>query len=239
MQVADRIERVSQSIVNFYLVEDAGKVTVVDAGMPGNWDLLVDGLARIGRALGDIEAVVLTHAHSDHVGIAERIRSSAPARALVHEADLEYLLAGKRPPGGMDRGLSRRLVATLVYGIRKGGIRMLPVAEASAFTDGDVLDLPGSPRVVHAPGHTPGSCAILVESRGALITGDALDTLDVVSGHEGPTISPFYSDRAQAIESLARIERLPGTVVLPGHGEPFVGTPAEAVAQARARLARR
>jgi glyoxylase-like metal-dependent hydrolase (beta-lactamase superfamily II) len=236
MQVADRIERVSENIVDFYLVEEAGRVTVVDAGMPGNWGLLVDGLGRIGRTLVDVEAVVLTHAHSDHVGIAERIRAEAPAEALIHAADLEYLLAGRRPPGGMDRGFSRRLLSTLAYGLRKGGIRMPPVAEARAFADGDVLDLPGSPRIVHAPGHTPGACALLCESRGALLTGDVLNTLDVVSGHEGPTISPFHTDRAQAIASLARIEGLTASVILPGHGEPFAGTPAHAVALARARV---
>jgi len=238
MQVADRIERVHENIVNFYLVEDAGRVTVVDAGMAGNWGLLVDGLARIGRTLADIEAVVLTHAHADHVGVAERIRSEAPAEARIHAADLEYLIAGKRPPGGMDRGFSGRLFSMLAYGLRHGGMRMPPVAVARAFADGDVLDLPGAPRVVHAPGHTPGACAILCESRRALLAGDTLGTLDVVSGRTGPSISPFHTDRAQAIASLARLEDLPATIVLPGHGEPFAGTPAAAVAQARARASR-
>ena len=66
----------------------------------------------------------------------------------------------------------------------------------------------------------PGSCAILFESRGALMSGDSLGTLDVVSGRTGPSISPFRTDRAQAIASLARLEGLPATIVLPGHGEP-------------------
>ena len=239
MQVADRIERVTESIVNFYLVEEAGRLTVVDAGMAGNWGLLVAGLARIGRSLQDVDAVVLTHAHGDHVGLAERIRSGAPCEARIHEADLEYLLAGKRPPGGMDLALSRQLLETVVYGVRRNGTRLPPVATARSFADGEALDLPGSPRVVHAPGHTPGACALLFESRGALCTGDTLTTLDVMTGHRGPTISQFYSDRAMAIDSLARLDGLPATIVLPGHGEPFAGSPAEAVALARARLAGR
>jgi glyoxylase-like metal-dependent hydrolase (beta-lactamase superfamily II) len=239
MQVADRIERVNENIVNFYLVEEAGRLTVVDAGMAGNWDLLVAGLARIGRTLADVESVVLTHAHGDHVGLAERIRSGAPCEARIHEADLEYLLAGKRPPGGVSLGLSRRMLSTLAYGLRKSGTKLPPVAEARSFRDGEVLDLPGSPRVVHAPGHTPGACAILFESRGALATGDSLNTLDVMTGHEGPTISPFHADRAQAIDSLGRLDGLPATIVLPGHGEPFAGSPSEAVALARAWAARR
>ncbi len=105
MQVADRIERVHQGITNIYLAEEAGRVTVVDGGMPGDWKLLLHGLARIGRTLADVEAIVLTHAHADHVGVAERIRVGAPCEARIHEADLDYVLAGRRPPGGRDRGL--------------------------------------------------------------------------------------------------------------------------------------
>jgi glyoxylase-like metal-dependent hydrolase (beta-lactamase superfamily II) len=234
MQVADRVERVNESIVNFYLVEEAGRVTVVDAGMPGNWNLLVDGLARIGRTLADVETVLLTHAHADHVGVAERIRAAAPCDARVHEADLEYLLAGKRPDGGMDRGFSFGMMRMALYGMRKSGTKMIPVAEAGTFAHGDVLHVPGSPKVIHAPGHTPGACALLFEERGALITGDTLNTLDVIRGKTGPRISPFWSDRAMAVASLARLDGLPASIVLPGHGEPFVGTPSEAVALARA-----
>ena len=234
MQVADRVERVNESFVNFYLVEEAGRVTVVDAGMPGNWNLLVDGLARIGRSLTDIETVLLTHAHADHVGIAERIRAAAPCDARIHEADLEYLLAGRRPAGGMDRGFSIRLLRTVVYGARKRGLSMPPVAAAGTFAHDDVLDVPGSPKVIHAPGHTPGACALLFEERGALMSGDSLNTLDVIRGRTGPRISPFWSDRAMAVASLARLDGLPASIVLPGHGEPFVGTPSEAVALARA-----
>ncbi len=234
MQVADRVERVNENVTNIYLVEEDGRVTVVDAGMPGNWDLLIKGLARIGRTLADVEGLVLTHAHADHVGVAERIRVGAPCEAYIHETDHDYLIAGKRPPGGMDRGFSLRLVNMLAYGARKRGTTMIPVAEARSFAHGDVLDLPGSPRVVHAPGHTPGSCAILFEERGALMAGDAINTVDVISGRTGPRISPFYTDRAMAVASLARLDGLPARIVLPGHGEPFEGTPSEAVALARA-----
>jgi glyoxylase-like metal-dependent hydrolase (beta-lactamase superfamily II) len=234
MQVADRIERANENITNIYLVEEGGRVTVVDAGMPGNWDVLMKGLARIGRTLADVDGLVLTHAHADHVGVAERIRVGAPCEAFIHADDRDSLIAGKRPPGGMDRGFSVRLVKMVAYGVRKRGLSMIPVAEASSFDHGDVLDLPGSPRIVHAPGHTPGSCAILFEERGALMTGDSLGTLDVVTGKTGPRIAPFYTDKAMAVASLARLDGLPARIVLPGHGEPFEGTPAEAVALARA-----
>ena len=67
---------------------------------------------------------------------------------------------------------------------------MIPVAEAGTFAHGDVLDVPGSPKVVHAPGHTPGACALLFEERGALVTGDTLNTLDVIHGGPAPGSAP-------------------------------------------------
>ena len=68
MRVADGIERIHENIINVYLVEEAGRLTVVDTGFPGNWPLLVAGLVGIGHMLADVEAILITHAHVDHVG---------------------------------------------------------------------------------------------------------------------------------------------------------------------------
>lgn len=239
MQVAEGIERIHERYINFFLVEEAGRVVVVDTGMPGNWDLLLAGLGRIGRTLGDVEAVLLTHAHSDHVGLAERLRREAPAPVRIHADDLPYLLAGRRPAGTAPPGVTRTLLGVLVYALRKGGLRLPPVAEATTFADGDILDLPGSPRVVFTPGHSPGHCALHLPARDALIVGDALSTWSPVTGETGPQLSPFQTDLDLTVASLARLEELPAAVVLPGHGEPFVGSPAEAVRLARATGIRR
>ncbi len=242
MQVASGVERVHEFVINCYLVEEAGRLTLVDAGISATWELLLAGLAGIGRSLGDIDAVLLTHAHSDHVGMAERIRTEAPAPVLIHAADRGPLVTGKRPPNAPDNragmgaalrhGFTYRL---LWYFARKGALSTPIVAEAGAFTDGEVLDVPGRPRIVHVPGHTPGSAAMLFEDRGVLCCGDAIVTLDAVTGATGPRLAPaaFSSDPAGARASLARLERLSAETVLPGHGEPFRGTPAAAVAMAR------
>ena len=239
MQVAAGIERINERFVNFFLVEEAGRVVVIDSGMPGNWGLLLAGLGRIGRTLGDVDAVLLTHAHSDHVGLAERLRREAPAKVQIHVDDLPFLLAGKRPPGGGPPGLTRTLLGVAAYALRKGGTKLPPVAEATTFADGDVLDLPGSPRVVFTPGHSPGHCAFHLPSRDALIVGDAISTWSPVTGGRGPQLSPFQTDVDRTLASLARLAELPASIVLPGHGEPFAGTPAEAVRLARAAGIRR
>src|SRR4029450_2281021 len=72
LQVADGIHRLTGGVCNFYLIEDGGKLILVDAGAPRDWDLLVRTLSTLRRRLGDLEAVLLTHAHSDHPGFAER-----------------------------------------------------------------------------------------------------------------------------------------------------------------------
>ena len=95
MEVAQGIHRLTQGVSNFYLIEDGGKVLLVDAGAPRDWDLLVGAVSSLGRALDDLEAVLLTHAHSDHTGFAERARTSANARVWVHQADAEVARGGK------------------------------------------------------------------------------------------------------------------------------------------------
>ena len=95
--------------------------------------------------------------------------------------------------------------------------------------DGDVLDLPGSPRIIGLPGHSPGSVAIHVPAADAVFVGDALTTRHVLTGALGPQPAPFTDDPAEAIASLQRLGGLDATWVLPGHGTPWNGGVDEAV----------
>jgi glyoxylase-like metal-dependent hydrolase (beta-lactamase superfamily II) len=77
VQVADGVHRLTPGVCNFYLIENGGKLVLVDASAPRDWDLLVRILATMGRWLEDLDAVLITHAHSDHTGFAERARTTA------------------------------------------------------------------------------------------------------------------------------------------------------------------
>jgi len=240
MQVAAGVEHVNEAFINCYLVEEADRLTLVDAGVPGLWPELLASLERRGRSLGDIEAVLLTHAHPDHTGMAERVRVDAPAVVHLHDDDVPYARGDAMPPRGgvglVDALLHAQTYRTLWFLLRRRGLAMPKVSVLSGFQDGARLDVPGHPTVIHAPGHTPGSSALLFPDRGVLCTGDAMVTFDNITGRTGPRLAPdvFASDPAVARASLARLEPLTADVILPGHGAPFRGTPAAAVALARA-----
>ncbi|WP_353962366.1 MBL fold metallo-hydrolase [Streptomyces sp. NBC_01443] len=106
---------------------------------------------------------------------------------------------------------------------------------AECYTDGQRLDVPGSPRAIHTPGHSPGSSCLLLADRDVLITGDALVTLDVVTGRRGLGIMPgtLNDDPEQALDSLTALAGITATTLLPGHGEPYTESVPTALAAAR------
>ena len=73
MEIAKGLHRIGSDIVNSYLVIDGGGVTIIDAGLPRYWKLLNRELARLGMTLDDVQALILTHGDTDHIGFAARL----------------------------------------------------------------------------------------------------------------------------------------------------------------------
>jgi glyoxylase-like metal-dependent hydrolase (beta-lactamase superfamily II) len=111
------------------------------------------------------------------------------------------------------------------------------VSEVVEVHDGDVLDLPGAPVVIGMPGHSPGSIAVHVPLADAVFVGDALTTRHVLTGHEGMQPAPFTDDPHEASASLDRLAGVAASWVLPGHGAPWQGSPADVAAAVRSGAA--
>lgn len=235
MKIAPGIHRIGSGMVNSYLVEEAGAVTIIDAGAPSYWGELPRELAAMGRTLADVRAVVLTHGHSDHIGFAERIRKERGVPIQVHELDAA-LARGEVPNPAKGMGPARfgPLFAFIAFSVRHGMLRISRIKTVSTYGDGATLDVPGSPRVILLPGHTPGSAALHVPSRDTLFVGDAIATLGVTTGLTGPRIAPFTADPVEAVESLRRLEGLEAGLLLPGHGQAWTGGVGEAIRLVRA-----
>jgi glyoxylase-like metal-dependent hydrolase (beta-lactamase superfamily II) len=236
--VADGVVRLGTRFVNWYLVEEDGRVTIVDAGMPGYRAQLDRGLAFLGRRRSDVAAVVLTHGHPDHIGVAEYVRGALGVPVYVHRDDVDLAKTGRRvgrAEGSMLPYLRYAHAWRLIAHFMTVGVKPANVHEVTAYEDGDELDVPGRPRVVHTPGHTAGHCALHLESRRALVVGDLLCSQNPLTGARGPQLMPRALNRSTGtiLDSLSNVEQLEAEVVLFGHGEPWREGIASAVRRAR------
>lgn len=244
LQVAPGVHRLGDDFVNFYLIDQADGLVLIDAGLPGHLSQLHAHLAASGRSPGDIRAVLLTHAHPDHTGLARRLRGVG-AQIWVHQQDAVILQQGPRSALRLARPERSMLpyllgrpaaIGTLLHLARKGAFTAPKVPDVRTFSADQLLqEVPGSPQAVALPGHTPGSTAYLFPGSGLLFTGDALVTYDGLTGYSGPILvcRGFTHDSVAALAALNRLDDLDATVLLPGHGQPFTGGPHAAVQQAR------
>lgn len=234
MQLGPNLHRIGNDIVAAYLVVTPEGITVVDAGLPGHWRDLRTELRSIDRSLDDVQGLVLTHGDSDHLGFAERLRRDHGVPVFIHAGDADRARGGDKPKVAFGPMHLRPTLGFFAYSLRKNGLRTRYLTEVAEVADGDVLDLPGAPRVVALPGHSPGSIAVHSPAADAVFVGDALTTRHVLTGRTGAQPAPFTDDPALALESLRELEDLTASWVLPGHGAPWRGSPADAADAVRA-----
>ena len=219
--------------VNVYLIKEE-PLTLIDVG-PKTAEaakVLREKLRRHGVEFADIKRIVLTHAHEDHCGLAKQVRDEAKnAEILVHNWETGHLF------GRLAREEHRKLMIrsgvpeTVFREMQEiyGDISLLTDAldEGEFFALHDEMELEfanGILKVLHTPGHTPGSCSFVREANRTLIVGDCV--LKRITPN--PIVSPDpidtnrrFKSLAEYLVSLARIRSFAPTLIYGGHGEPI------------------
>jgi glyoxylase-like metal-dependent hydrolase (beta-lactamase superfamily II) len=218
--------------VNVYLIKE-DPLTLIDVG-PKTAEAaaaLRDKLGRNGVKLSDVRRVVLTHAHEDHCGLARSVRDEAKnAEILIHDWETGHLF-GRLASEQHRRLMLRSGVPDRVFDEMQALYSQISLLTDS-LSDGDFRPLKdemelefasGTMRVLHTPGHTPGSCSFAREADRTIVCGDCV--LKRITPN--PVLSPDpidpakrFRSLAEYLVSLARIRELKPTLAYGGHGEP-------------------
>lgn len=202
MEVAPNIHAIRVIGANAFLIAE-DELTLIDAGHRGSIRMLRQYLAHIGRDMKEITRIVCTHGHPDHIGGVREIAAASGARVHLHPADTERLrirfgdaFRGRPTPG-----------AIIAY-LTQAPTDPAPLAE------GDVLPALGGLRVLHTPGHTPGSICLYSPTRRLVIVGDILQRL---GGRVTLPNYVFTDDMGEARRSIAKLADLEIDTILFSH----------------------
>lgn len=234
--VTEHVHFAQTDLVNWTLVTDDTGVLLIDAGYPGHRDEVVDSVRQLGFRPEDVRAILLTHAHVDHLGSAIWFAKTHGTPVYTHAAEVGHAqrqyLEQVAPIDVLARAWQLRYLAWTLALVRKGGLTHEGIPTAQAFDETIADTLPGTPVAVPSPGHTGGHCSYLVD--GVLVAGDALVTGHPLSTRHGPQLLPtiFNHDQDRCLRSLAALGLLDTEVLLPGHGPVWHGSIREAAERA-------
>lgn len=242
-EVGDGVIAVQGRDANWAILRDGDAFTLVDTGYPRYYSAVRNSIRKAGLSLSGLEAIVITHAHIDHIGGVPALRRARTVPVYVGAPEVPMAIGAwtesATPMDVIARLWQPRYVPWSLRIAIAGGTDHVRIPDAIGVDDGITLDVPGRPRVVLTPGHTSGHVCLQVAD--AVLTGDALVTGHAVTGRRGPQLIPdfFHTDAALANAALDQIAALEGATIVPGHGPVWHGTPADAVAAVRDRVVKR
>lgn len=244
VQAAEGTYLVRGSSSNWVILVEDDSVTLIDGGYPDDADAVEASVREVGHRMRDVEAVLVTHAHVDHIGslphlarkygfpvYLDRVEVAHAKREYLQQVSPKQILANAWRPG---------VLPWAAHVVRAGALKPCAVPSAEPFPREGTLDLPGRPVPVPTHGHTSGHSAFHLPQRGVVISGDTVITGHPTSRVAGPQLllPMFHHDGARAVQSLDALEGLGADVLLPGHGPMRTGSLNRALGEARENAAR-
>jgi glyoxylase-like metal-dependent hydrolase (beta-lactamase superfamily II) len=198
-------------MVNAYLLKLSDGFILIDSGIAPMWKRLERELKNAGCLPGDLTMVLVTHGDMDHSGNCMRLRKKYGTKIAIHPADLAIITDGK-PIIREATGLIWKILTRRGNHSSSGN----PAFRADfLLQDGQRLDEFGlAAKVIHTPGHTPGSIAILTDD-GQLFAGDT------IANRRAPALAPLIENKQELLESLEKLKQTHAHIIYPGHGKPF------------------
>jgi len=212
-------------ISHVYVIVTDDKLILVDSATANDADRIVHEIEQASFAISDLQAIIITHAHSDHIGsLSELVRRSG-AEVWAHRAEVPFVQKKEPMPAASP---VMRLLFRLSDRLAAG--QTAPVVHR-ALEDGERIEALGGLRVVHTPGHTPGSICLYAPAHKLLFCGDAMFNVHPLTGRKGlrPAIRLPSCDMEQVRASVHRLTELEVEILCPGHGEPILSGAGEQI----------
>jgi glyoxylase-like metal-dependent hydrolase (beta-lactamase superfamily II) len=219
-EVQPSVYAIDLGYVYAYLIDAGDELALVDTGLKGSHRKILGSIMRLGRKMGDLKHILITHQHGDHVGSLRALRDATGATVYVHEADAPIVSGDLKRPGPNTRSISGTVLGPVI--VRMPLFNPPPVKVDHIVVDEEVLPIGDGITVYHTPGHTAGHVSYLLNTPqgGTLFAGDAMGRL---LGRLDLPLRMFTEDMREAKKSIRRLAGLEFNSACFGHGRAMVG----------------
>jgi len=209
MEIIPHVYQLTNRGCNIILIVEE-KLTLIDTGLRGSSSKIVDFIHSLGRSVKEISLIIITHNHLDHIGGLPELRNLTTAKIAIHKADTNE--SGLTYPR-----VIQKLLHIPFFSIFRPLVHAKPSEVDIQLKDNEILSPLGGLKVIHTPGHTPGSIGLFSPQNKLFIAGDALNNLYNIR----PPLKLISSNLEQAIDSIKRIAQLDFDIICFGHGRPL------------------
>jgi glyoxylase-like metal-dependent hydrolase (beta-lactamase superfamily II) len=212
-RVVDGVHIVPLGFANAFLIEGEDGLTLIDAGFPHKEAAVFEAIRGLGRSPDQLNHLIFTHGHPDHIGSAAAIVRETGATTYMHPLDIPMAESGGPfRPMTPAPGLLRQVMCRLFFHPNE---RVEPVAIDQPLTPGETLPIAGGFEVIHVPGHCAGQVALLWRPGSMLFAGDVCINLMGLADPVG------FENLDEGRASQRKLAGLSFDAVGFGHGSPI------------------